>query len=264
MLAGVNIKKDSAVPPVRIIARLDIKAPNVIKGVHLEGLKIIGAPDVLAKQYYQQGIDELLFMDVVASLYQRNTIFPMVQAVAQEVFVPLTVGGGIRSLDDIHTALNNGADKVAINTMAVKQPDLLAQAAKAFGRQCIVLSVEAAKREAGQWEVLTDNGREKTGMDVLSWVRQAQDLGIGEILLTSVDQEGTMAGFDIDLLTAVSAQTDVPVIACGGAGNSQHLSDAITAASLEAVACASILHYDKITVAALKQSLSEQNIEVRL
>ncbi len=248
---------------VRLVARLDIKAPHVIKGIHLEGLKIVGDPGALARAYYQQGIDELLLMDVVASLYQRNTLFSVVREVASEVFVPLTVGGGLRSLDDIHTALRHGADKVAINTMAVKNPALLTQAARKFGSQCIVLSVEAKQVAAGQWEALTDNGRERTGLDVLTWVQQACALGVGEILLTSVDQEGTMAGFDLPLLQQVARVVEVPIVACGGAGNARHVSTAIRTAQVDAVACASLWHYQRSTVTELKHALRAADIEVR-
>jgi imidazole glycerol-phosphate synthase subunit HisF len=251
-------------PLVRIIGRLDIKAPNVIKGVQLEGLKVVGEPAQLARRYDQLGIDELLFMDVVASLYERNTIFSIVQAVASEVLVPLTVGGGLRSLDDINLALRSGADKVAINTMAVRRPELLAQAAQMFGSQCIVLSVEAGQRGRGQWEVLTDNGREKTGKDVLQWVTQAQDLGIGEVLVTSVDKEGTRQGFDIPLLQAIAERVSVPVIGCGGAGTIAHVVEAVTQARLEAVSIASLLHYQLATVAQIKQGLQAAQCEVRV
>jgi cyclase len=204
--------------PVRVIARLDVKGPNVIKGIHLEGLRVIGSPGALARRYYAEGADEILYMDVAASLYGRNNILSVVEETAGEIFIPMTVGGGIRSIDDIVAALRSGADKVAVNTAALARPEFLREAAQAFGRQCIVLSVEAKRRGPGQWEALTDNGREITGVDVLDWVVEAERLGVGEILLTSVDREGTRRGFDMELVTAVRERVEVPVIACGGAG----------------------------------------------
>ena len=200
--------------PVRIISRIDIKGSNVIKGIHLEGLKVVGKPGEMARRYYEQGADEIFYMDVVASLYGRNGILSVVEEAAREIFVPMTVGGGIRSVDDIVAALRSGADKVAINTAALKRPEFLSEAARAFGRQCIVLSVEAKRREAGTWEALTDNGREQTGVNVIDWVTQAQERGAGEILVTSVDMEGTQKGFDIELLKAIRDAVSVPVIAC--------------------------------------------------
>ena len=179
---------------IRIIARLDIKGENVIKGIHLEGLRVVGKPGDLAHKYYSEGVDELLYMDAVASLYERNNILPIVKRAAHDIFVPMTVGGGIRTLEDITAVLRSGADKVAINTAAVNRPEFLSDAAQTFGSQCIVLSVEAIKRSHGMWEVLVDNGREVTGRNVLDWVTEAEQRGIGEILITSVDAEGTEDG----------------------------------------------------------------------
>ena len=222
-------------PPVRIIARLDIKGPNVVKGVHLEGLRVVGKPGELARRYYEQGIDEIVYMDIVASLYGRNNILAVVEETARDVFVPLTVGGGIRSLDDIVAALRNGADKVAVNTAAVARPSFLKEAAEAFGSQCIVLSVEAKRRAPGKWEALTDNGRETTGVGVLDWVVEAERLGAGEILITSVDQEGTKAGFDAELIDAIHARVRIPVIACGGAGTPEHVGALVETAEFSAI-----------------------------
>lgn len=250
--------------PVRVIARLDIKGENVIKGIHLEGLRVVGNPGELAHAYYSQNIDELLYMDAVASLYGRNHILPIVAEAAKNIFAPMTVGGGLRTLDDITDVLRNGADKVAINTAAVQKPDFLREASKAFGHQCIVLSIEATKRGPGNWEVMTASGREKTGKNVLEWVREAEDIGIGEILLTSVDAEGTQKGFDLELVTAVASAVDVPLIASGGAGNSQHVVDAFTQTNVDAVACASVFHYNKCSVLEIKQSLAAAGVEVRL
>lgn len=254
---------DAVKPPLRIIARLDIKGPNVVKGVHLEGLRIVGKPGELARRYYEQGVDEIIYMDIVASLYGRNNILAVVEEAAREIFVPLTVGGGIRSLDDIVAALRSGADKVAINTAAIARPTFLKEAAEALGSQCIVLSVEAKRRGPGRWEALTDNGRETTGVDVLAWVHEAETLGAGEILITSVDQEGTKTGFDTELIAAVHERVRIPVIACGGAGKAEHVSALVSGDAADAVACASIFHYGTCLVPALKAHLMGRGISVR-
>ncbi len=250
--------------PLRLIARLDVKGENVIKGIHLEGLRKIGNPNALARRYYADGIDELIYMDVVASLYGRNNVLDIVRETARDIFVPLTVGGGMRSLDDITEALRAGADKVAINTAAITRPEFLREASQAFGSQCIVLSIEAKTESRGKWHALTDNGREHTGVDVLDWVREAEALGIGEVLLTSVDQEGTQAGFDEELVLAVRAAVQVPVIASGGAGKPDHLVSLYNATGCDAVACAALLHYEKTTVPELKHHLDAENVTVRL
>lgn len=250
--------------PVRLIARLDIKGPNVVKGVHLEGLRVVGKPDELARRYYADGIDEILFMDIVASLYGRNNILSVVEDAARDVFVPMTVGGGIRSLDDIVAVLRSGADKVAINTAAIARPAFLNEAAEAFGSQCIVLSVEAKRRGAGAWEALTDNGRETTGVDVLEWVAEAEERGVGEVFITSVDQEGTRKGFDLDLLEAVRNRVSVPVIASGGAGTVDHIAEVFQQHRADAACCAAVLHYDISPVAETKRGLAERGMAVRL
>ena len=195
---------------VRLIARLDIKGPNLIKGIHLEGLRIVGAPADYALKYYNAGIDEFIYMDSVASLYGRNHLAEIVSAAVKDIFVPITVGGGIRSTDDVTQILRSGADKVAINTAAVSNPELISKVAQRFGSQCMVLSVEAKKCGSNSWEVYTDGGRERTGIDVVSWVQQAAELGVGEILLTSVDMEGTRRGFDIALVDAVTSVSRFP------------------------------------------------------
>lgn len=247
----------------RVIARLDIKAPQgLVKGIQLEGFRVIGDPAERALSYYRSGADELVYMDVVASLYERNSLVDLVDATAKQIFVPLTVGGGIRSVEDIHTLLRAGADKVAINTAAIRRPTLIAEAARIFGSQCIVLSVEAKRTTAGRWEAYTDNGRERTGRDVVEWVRQAVDLGAGEVLLTSVDREGTRKGFDTELIATVGAGLPVPLIACGGAGSVDHVESAFREGA-DAVALASLLHYEMTTMAHLKQSLADCGLEVR-
>ena len=210
------LDSNSELTPIRIISRIDIKGKNVIKGIHLEGLKVVGDPGTIARKYYKDGADEIIYMDVVASLYGRNNIISVVEETAKDIFIPMTVGGGIRSIEDIISALRGGADKVAINTAAVQRPKFLSEASEVFGKQCIVLSIEAKQRAPGFWEVLTDNGREQTGRNVLDWVREAESLGIGEVLVTSIDKEGTQKGFDIQLVKSIREIVSVPVIAWGG------------------------------------------------
>jgi cyclase len=249
--------------PVRIIARLDIKGADVIKGVQLEGVRRVGMPGELARKYYNDGADEIIFIDSVASLYGRNGILEVVEEAARGVFIPLTVGGGLRSVDDIKLALRAGADKVAINTAAAQRPELLREAAESFGSQCIVLSVQAMRRGEGEWEAYTDNAREKTGRNVLEWVAEAEALGVGEILMTSVNQEGSKAGFDVPLLAEVRRRVDIPVIACGGAGSAEHVSDAVLGANVDAVACASIFHYGICPLQEVKSAMADVEIPVR-
>ena len=233
---------------VRIIPRLDIKGPNVVKGVHLEGLRVIGDPSTLALRYYEQGADELLYMDVVASLYGRNSLLDIVERAAADLFIPLTVGGGIRTHEDIRKLLRAGADKVAINTEATKNPSFIREAAQSFGSQCIVVSIEAKRRGPGQWEVLTDNGREKTGLEALPWAQKVVSLGAGELLVTSVDQEGTAKGYDLELTRLISESVSVPVIACGGAGSAADVRRAAVEGRADAVCLAHLLHYDKAVI----------------
>lgn len=228
---------------IRIIPRLDIKGPNVVKGVHFEGLRVIGRPELLAPKYYEDGADELVYIDSVASLYGRNNLEDIVRRAAERIFIPLTVGGGIRTVDDIRNLLRAGADKVAINTAAIKNPRLITEGARTFGSQCIVISVQAKQRESGKYECLTDNAREKTGMEVREWVSKAVELGAGEILLTSVDREGTGEGYDVELVRSVSKMVNVPVIACGGAGNVEHIKKVIVTGAADAVCAASVFHY---------------------
>jgi cyclase len=250
-------------PNVRLIARLDIKAPNLIKGVHLEGLRKIGDPQQHARAYYAGGADEIIYMDIVASLYNRNSLSDIVRYTAEHVFIPITVGGGIRSLDDVEKALRCGADKVAINTAAVARPELLREVAKRFGSQCMVLSIEAKRAPGCKWEAYTDNGREHTGHDVVEWAKRAVDLGAGEILLTSVDQEGTRKGFDIELTRAVSDAVGVPVIASGGMGALAHLIAVVREGHADAVAMADMLHYKRCSLADIRSAARAAAIAVR-
>ena len=247
----------------RLIARLDIKGPNLIKGVHLEGLRVIGNPQDYAYRYYQQGADELIYMDTVASLYGRNHLAEIIKEAVKNIFVPITVGGGIRSVADVAVVLRSGADKVAINTAAVTKPQLITQIADTFGNQCMVLSVEAQQRSSLGWEVLTENGRERSGRDVVEWVAEAVDRGAGEILLTSVDREGTRKGFDVDLLRAVSQSVTVPVIASGGMGRPEDAIDAVISGGADAVAMADILHYERATINDVRNECRSAGVQVR-
>ena len=248
---------------VRLIARLDIKGPNLIKGVHLEGLRVIGDPQVYARRYYEDGADELLYIDIVASLYGRSKLTEIVRRAAHDVFVPLTVGGGIRTVDDVTDLLRAGADKVAINTAAVKRPELLREVARRFGSQCLVLSIEAKQHRPNNWEVYTDSGRERSGLDALDWARRGVEFGAGEILVTSIDREGTRKGFDIELTRAISEAVSVPVIASGGYGESQHLIDVVTLGGADAVAVADALHYKRATLAGIRNAALAANVPVR-
>ncbi len=248
---------------IRLIARLDIKGPNLIKGIHLEGLRVIGSPNEHALRYYQQGADELIYMDCVASLYGRNSLGDLIQNAVRDVFVPITVGGGIRSVEDASNLLRCGADKVAVNTAAVANSQLINDISRRFGSQCMVLSIEAKQIGPEQWEVYTDNGRERTGLDVIDWVKKGVDLGAGEILLTSVDREGTRKGYDISLISAVTQEVSVPVIASGGMGKPEDLVDAILNGKGDAVAMADILHYNRATVDDIRCSAISAGIEVR-
>jgi cyclase len=242
---------------------LDIKGPNLIKGVHLEGLRVIGSPNEHALRYYEQGADELVYMDIVASLYGRNSLADIVEKAARDVFVPMTVGGGIRSVDDATRLLRAGADKVAVNTAAVQNSVLILEIAKRFGSQCMVLSIEAKQIGADRWEAYTDNGRERTGLDVIEWVKKGVALGAGEILLTSVDREGTKKGFDTRLIRAVTDVVSVPVIASGGMGEPAHVADAVRQGGADAVAMADILHYRRASIEDIRAAAVAAGIDVR-
>jgi len=248
---------------IRLIARLDIKGPNLIKGVHLEGLRVVGDPQAYAERYYREGIDELIYMDIVASLYGRNNLTDIVRHTAEKIFVPLTVGGGIRSTDDVRDLLRAGADKIAINTAATRRPELVTEIARRFGSQCVVLSIEAKRRKEGGWEAYVDNGREKTGMDVVEWAKRGEQLGAGEILVTSVDQEGTRKGMDCELVRAITDAVKLPVIASGGAGAPGDVVKAVAEGHADAVAMADILHYSRHPLSAIRTAAIEAGIHVR-
>jgi len=251
-------------PPVlRLIARLDIKGSNLIKGVHLEGLRIIGDPQVHAAKYYADGADEIIYMDTVASLYGRNNLIDVVSRATEHVFVPMTVGGGIRSVEDARTLLRAGADKVAINTAAIKDPTLIKELSDVWGSSTIVLSIEAKKIAPKMWEAYTDNGREHTGLDAVEWAQKGVAHGAGEILVTSVDQEGTKKGFDCELISEISRAVDVPVVASGGFGSLNHLKDLVTASKPTGVAFADALHYNKFSIQQIRQFCIDSDIPTR-
>ena len=248
---------------IRLIARLDIKGPNLIKGIHLEGLRIVGQPNEYAVRYYEQGADELIYIDCVASLYGRNSLGDIVRNAAQNVFIPMTVGGGIRSIADATHILRCGADKVAINTAAVATPGLITDIARRFGSQCMVLSIEAKRIGPDRWEAYTDSGREDTGMDVIEWVKRGVALGAGEVLLTSVDQEGTRKGFDVALVRAVTGEVSVPVIASGGMGKLEHMVEVVETGGADAVAMADMLHYRRATIGEIRATARNAGLHVR-
>jgi cyclase len=248
--------------PLRIIPRLDIKAPNLVKGIRLEGLRVIGDPADHAQRYFEQGADELMYQDIVASLYGRNSLTELVRKTAERIFIPLTVGGGIRSVADIQNLLRAGADKVCLNTAAVARPALISEAASTFGSQCIVIAIETIRQTNGSWEAFTDNGREHTGLDAYDWARRAVDLGAGELLLTSVDREGTKKGFDVDFIKRLATTVGVPVVAHGGASSAAQVAE-VAGLGVDGVAIASLLHYKWSTISELKRELTNAGVEVR-
>jgi imidazole glycerol-phosphate synthase subunit HisF len=231
---------------VRIIPRLDIKGPNLVKGIHLEGLRVLGRPEDFARYYYEQGADELFYQDVVASLYDRNSLHEIISATAKKSFIPLTVGGGIRSIEDIRNVLRAGADKVSINTAAIKNPLFIREASRKFGSSTIVVAIESIRQANGQYQAFTDNAREQTGLDVFEWAKKVEELGAGEIVITSVDKEGTGLGYDLELTKTVAQLVTIPVIAHGGPGSVSDIEKVITCGKADAVAVAAMLHYDFI------------------
>ena len=248
--------------PLRIIPRLDIKAPNLVKGVRLEGLRVMGKPDAFAAKYFADGADELYYQDIVASLYGRSNIIDLIKETAEHIFVPLTVGGGIRTLRDIHQILRAGADKVCLNTAAATRPEFITEAANSFGTQCVVVAVETIRQTDGRWKAFTDNGREHTGMDAHDWAMRAVELGAGELLLTSGDREGTFKGFETEFIAKIARQVPVPVVAHGGAGTLEHISH-VAALGVDGVAIAGMLHYNRSSVREIKQHLLSSCIAVR-
>ncbi|MES2237033.1 MAG: imidazole glycerol phosphate synthase subunit HisF [Pseudomonadota bacterium] len=248
----------------RIIPCLDVNAGRVVKGVNFVALRDAGDPVEIARRYDVQGADEITFLDITASSDERDIILHIIEAVASQVFIPLTVGGGVRAVTDVRRLLNAGADKVSMNTAAVNNPQLVADAAAKVGTQCIVVAIDAKQTSPGKWEVFTHGGRKNVGLDVIDWARQVQLLGAGEILLTSMDRDGTKSGFDLALTRAVADAVTIPVIASGGAGSLAHLADGVTQGRADAVLAASIFHYGEYTVREAKEYMRQQGVEVRL
>ena len=247
---------------LRLISRLDIKAPYLVKGRQFEGLRKIGDPNSFAIKYYEEGIDEIFYEDIVASLYERNSLLEIINKTAENIFVPLTVGGGLRNLNDVENVLKFGADKVAINTAAIKNPEFISQVSDKFGSQCMVLSIQAKKQEKN-WEAFYDNGREKSGLDVVEWAVKGEKNGAGEIILTSVDNDGMANGFDVELVRAITKEVSIPVIVSGGMGKLSDVSDIIKTANVDAVAIARSLHYNNFTIKEIKDHCKSEKILAR-
>jgi len=245
----------------RIIPRLDIKGPNLVKGIHLEGLRVLGDPAEFAKYYYEQGADELVYQDVVASLYERNSLHDIISKTVKQVFIPITVGGGLRTIDDIKSVLRAGADKVSLNTAAIKNPNLIKDASQKFGSSTIVVAIEAIKQTNGEYHAYVDNGREETGIEVKKWAQRVEELGAGEINITSVDREGTGMGFDCELIKMISDAVSIPVIAHGGPGKLEHTSQAFLEGKAHAITLASVLHYEMFQKTSFQKTGDEGNIE---
>ncbi len=249
---------------IRLIPRLDIKGENVVKPVQTEALRVVGDPTVLAKRYYEEGADELLYLDIVASLYQRNIDFDLLKKVTEGIFIPVTVGGGIRTIQDINNALRAGADKVAINTHVIHHPEFITEAVQEFGAQCITVYIEAKRRPNGSYEAYTDGGRERSGVEVISWAKRAVELGAGEILITSIDADGTKNGFDLELIKQITAWATVPVIAHGGACDPASIARVIIEGQADAVAASTIFHFEEYSIPTVKKYLQAEKIPVRL
>ena len=247
----------------RVIPCLDVDAGRVVKGVQFVDLRDAGDPVEMARTYDAEGADELIFLDITASSDNRETIYDVVAATAEQVFIPLTVGGGVRQVGDVRRLLRAGADKVALNTAAVQRPDLLSEAAEAFGAQCVVAAIDAKQREPGRWEVVVHGGRTPTGRDAVAWAADCEQRGAGEILLTSMDRDGSGLGFDLDLLQAVTAAVNVPVIASGGAGTLDHMVEGVTGGGASAVLAASIFHFGQFRIGEVKDAMAAAGIPVR-
>lgn len=246
---------------IRIIPRLDIKGPNLVKGIHLEGLRVVGDPAAFAKFYYDNGADEIIYQDVVASLYERNSLHDIIAKTAKQVFIPITVGGGIRTIEDIKSVLRAGADKVSINTAAIKNPEFIKEAASKFGSSTIVVAIEAIKQPNNDYLAYIDNGREETAIEVVSWAQRAEALGAGEIVITSVDRDGTGLGFDLELIKKICNCVSIPIVAHGGAGKIEHVSELISSCNINGVAIASLIHYNTISQVKSSNQNTEGNTE---
>ena len=247
----------------RIIPCLDVRDGRVVKGVNFVNIRDAGDPVELAKFYSEQGADEIVFLDITATSDARNTVVHVVERTAEQVFVPLTVGGGIRTLEDFHKLLRAGADKISVNSAAVKDKTLISRGAERFGSQCVVLAIDARRRPDGTFEVVTAGGRNATGLDAIAWAREGERLGAGEILLTSMDADGTKNGFDLELTRAVTEAVSIPVIASGGCGSLNHFAEVFRETGCDAALAASLFHFGELTVPQVKQYLKEQNIPVR-
>ncbi len=248
----------------RIIPCLDVHDGRVVKGVNFVNLKDAGDPVEFASYYDREGADELVFLDISASVEGRKTMLDVIKRTAREVFIPFAVGGGIQDLDDIRNVLNAGADKVSINSAAVREPKLVKDAALKYGSQCIVVAIDARLKAKDQWEVFINGGQQATGLDVITWAKEVEKLGAGEILLTSMDRDGTKNGYDVELTAAVSSLVGIPVIASGGAGNLDHLVEVVTAGKADAVLCASIFHFREYTIKEAKDYLAHKGVPVRI
>jgi len=248
---------------IRIIPRLDIKGTNLIKGIQLEGLRVVGDPAEFAHKYYEAGADELIYSDIVASLYGRNNLLEKKKKTAAHIFIPLTVGGGIRSVDDVDILLRSGADKISVNSAAIQRPKLIAEIASKFGSQCCVVEIQAKSVGQGRWVALFENGRENSGRDVIAWACEAVELGAGEILVTSIDRDGTRSGMDLDLINNISSRIHVPVIASGGVGKASDICNAASSTMADAVAIGGILHFGRSTIQQLKSEIGEKGVDVR-
>lgn len=254
---------DTVATTHRIIARLDIKGKNVVRGVHLEGLRVVGQPAEMAAAYFAAGVDELVFIDTVATLYGRNNTLSVVENTARYAFLPLTVGGGIRTLQDVEDVLRVGGDKVTLNSAAVRRPAFITEIAHHFGSQCVVSAIEAKRSGPGRWTVLIENAREPTGLDAIDWAKRCCELGAGEILLTSIDRDGTRSGCDLELTKAVSEAVSIPVIASGGPGKPEHVAEAILEGRADAVALGTLLHFQLASVDEVKAALQAAGLPVR-
>ena len=259
---GILFRTSRTMRNIRLIARLDVKAPNLVKGVQLEGLRKLGDPNDFALDYYHQGIDEIYYEDIVASLYERNSLLNIIEKTTEDIFVPITVGGGLRSIEDVTAVLRAGADKVSINTAAIKSPEVVSSVARRFGSQCMMLSIQA-KRRGESWEAYYDNGRERSGFDAVQWAKKGECLGAGEIILTSVDREGTTKGFDLDLIEAVTAEVSIPVIVSGGMGDLLDIDTAIIEGGADAIAMAHVLHYRVYSVSDIREYCIQKGMPVR-
>lgn len=249
--------------PVRLISRLDIKGQNLIKGIQLEGLRVIGDPAEFAVKYYEEGADELIYYDSVASLYNRNNLLDVVEKTARNIFIPLTVGGGVRSVNDVSNLLRAGADKISINTGAIRNKKLITEISQRFGAQCCVVEIQAKHSGNGKWEAYVDNGREHTGLDAINWAEHAVSLGAGEVLVTSIDREGTAKGFDNELAKKITSAVNVPVILSGGAGDTSEILKSAQISNVNALAFARVLHYRTTSIPQIRSAFQNAGIRVR-